>query len=147
VVWEWFYDPVKRNLWSEGVHWSAGSRPTGRTGTGAQNHCAHGGTDSTEMILDWRPFDYATAESSENGKKSMTETVRFEPLPGGGTRLHDTIRVHLPLPRPLRRLVARYILLKQYKYDQVLMKAARLAQEQGELAGPVAETEPARQEA
>jgi hypothetical protein len=147
VVWEWFHDPAKRNLWSEGVHWSPGRRPTGRTGTGAQNHCAHGAGDTTEIILDWRPFDYATAKSTENGKKSMTETVRFEPLPGGGTRLHDAIQIHTSLPRPLRRLVARYMLLKKYKYDQLLMQAARLAAEQDELQQPVAVTEPVRQAA
>lgn len=147
VAWEWVHDPAKRNLWSEGVHWSPGKRPTGRTGTGAQNHCAHGGHDTTEMILDWRPFDYATTESLENGKRSMTETVRFEPLPGGGTRLHDAIRVHFPLPRPLRRLVARYIFFKQLQYDQVLLRVARLAEEQGDAAAPILEAESALQEA
>jgi hypothetical protein len=148
VAWEWFHDPVRRNLWGAGVRWSAGRRPAGRTGTGAQNHCAHGAAgDSTEVVLDWRPFDYSTSESSENGKKNMTETARFEPLPGGGTRLHDAIQIHLPLPRPLRRLVARYMFLKKYKYDQLLMRAASLAQGQDELEQPAAEPEPAPQDA
>ena len=147
VAWEWVHDPAKRNLWGGGVHWSPGRRPTGRTGTGAQNHCAHGGSDTTEMILDWRPFDYTTTESSENGRPNLTETMRFEPLPHGGTRLHDAIQIHMPLPRRLRRLVARFALLRMYKYDQLLMDAARRADEQASLVQPIPESEPAPQEA
>lgn len=130
VAWEWFHDPAKRNLWSPQVRWSAGDRPAGRTANGSQNHCAHGNGSSVEVVLDWRPFEYSTAESFENGKKNMTETARFEPLPDGGTRLTDSIQINVPLPRPLRRIMARQILLKRYKYDQMLRDAARMAQEQ-----------------
>jgi len=141
ITWEWIHDPAKRNLWSKGVHWSAGERPAGRTGSGARNHCAHGGGVITESVLDWRPFDYSTTESTENGKKTMTQTMRLEPLPGGGTRLHNAIRLHIPLPAPLRRIAARQMLLKKYKYDQVLILAARLAGEHGSLEQTVGEAE------
>jgi hypothetical protein len=79
VTWEWLQDPVRRNLWTEGVKWSMGDRPRGRAGKGASNHCAHGKGMSTEVTLDWRPFEYSTIESFENGVKKMTETLRFEP--------------------------------------------------------------------
>jgi hypothetical protein len=130
IAWEWFHDPARRNQWSQGVQWSALERPGGRTSSGARNHCAHGGGGSTEVVLDWRPFEYSTLESSQNGKKVMTETVRFKPLPGGGTRLSDAIQLHMPmpLPRPLRRMIARQMLQK-VKYDQMLLEAARLAKE------------------
>jgi hypothetical protein len=109
---------------------SIGIQETGlEGGQGASNHCAHGKSLSTEVTVDWRPFEYSTADSYENGKKTFSETLRFEPLPTGGTRVHDIMQVHLPLPRFLRRMMARYVLVHQMKYDQLLAKAARLAGE------------------
>lgn len=130
VTWEWLQDPNRRNLWNTGVHWSRGDRPRGRAGSGASNHCAHGKTVSTEVTLDWRPFEYASMDSYVEGKKMFSETVRLEPLPGGGTRVTEFARLHMPLPRPLRRMVARFIFLNRYKYKQLLQKAAQLAGEE-----------------
>ncbi len=130
MTWEWIQDPVKRNLWVEHVHWSPGDRPKGRAGRGASNHCAHGKSLSTEVVLDWRPFEYSTADSFENGKKTVSETLRLEPLPNGGTRVHDIMQVHMPLPRFLRRIGAYIMLVHQVKYNQLLEKAARLAGEE-----------------
>lgn len=129
VTWEWLQDPVKRNLWNGHVHWSSGDRPNGRTGSGASNHCAHGGGVSTEVIVDWHPFEYSTTESYEKGKKMFSETIRLEPLPEGGTRLHDIVRLHFPLPGFLRRVLARHIFLRVHKFDRLLTDAARLAGE------------------
>jgi len=130
VTWEWLQDPGKRNIWSGDVHWYSGDRPRGRTGSGASNHCAHGKSLTTEVTLDWRPFEYSTVESYENGKKQFSETFRLEPLPDGGTHVTNFSRVYLPLPRALRRIVARMILLNKYKYDQLVRKAAQLAGEE-----------------
>jgi hypothetical protein len=130
LTWEWIQDPVKRNLWVNHVHWFRGDRPKGRAGRGASNHCAHGKSLSTEVTLDWRPFEYSTIDSFENEKKTFSETLRFEPLPGGGTRVHDIMQMHIPLPRFLRRIGAYIMLVYQVKYDQMLEKAARLAGEE-----------------
>ena len=128
VAWEWIQDPDKRNQWTGGhVHWSLGERPNGRAGVGSSNHCAHGKTLSTEVMVDWRPFEYSTADSFENGKKTFTETFRFEPLPDGGTRVHDLMVMHMPMPRFLRRLMIRFILLYQHHYDEAFANAARMA--------------------
>jgi class 3 adenylate cyclase len=130
VAWDWIQDPVKRNIWTGGhVHWTVGDRPLGRRGTGASNHCAHGKSLSTEVILDWRPFDYSTTDSFADGKKTFSETIRFEQLPNGCTRVHDLMQVHMPMPRFLRRMMARYVILNQHHYDQALQEAARLARE------------------
>ena len=67
VTWEWIQDPVKRNLWGGHIHWYAGDRPKGRAGKGASNHCAHGKSLSTEVTLDWHPFEYSTVDSFANG--------------------------------------------------------------------------------
>jgi hypothetical protein len=136
ITWEWLQDPGRRNLWNPGVHWSRGDRPGGRAGSGASNHCAHGKTVSTEVTLDWRPFEYSTLESYVDGKKMFTETSRLEPLPGGGTRVTELARIHAPLPRPLRRIMARWIFINQYKYDRLLQKAAQLAGEEYRAKNP-----------
>jgi hypothetical protein len=131
VTWEWLQDPNKRNVWMGGhARWYSGDRPKGRAGSGASNHCAHGKTVSTEVTLDWRPFEYSTTDSFENGKKTFSETFRFEPLPNGGTRVHNYSRMIMPLPRWLRRIIARMVVLKQMKYDQGVAKAAQLAGEE-----------------
>ena len=131
-TWEWLQDPVRRNLWSNGRVWSNGTRPDGRTGSGASNHCAHGKSVVTETILDWRPFEYATLESGENGKTLMTDTVRLTPLPDGGTRLSDSMVMNIPAPRWLRRLIGNFMMTRIYKFDQALRQAARLAGEEAD---------------
>ena len=132
VTWEWLQDPGRRNVWGGGVHWTSGDRPKGRAGAGASNHCAHGKTVSTEVTVDWRPFDYSTIDSYENGKKIFSETIRLEALPNGGTRLHDYCQLHLPLPQWLRKIAARAIMIYHFKYDQLLRRAAQLAGEEYE---------------
>ena len=131
VVWDWLNDNQKRNVWAQSAgHFSALDRPNGRTGVGARNHCAHGKGGSTETILDWRPFDYFTLETRE-GEMTQFETFRLEPLPGNRTRLHDAIKMSLPLPfalpRWLNRPLARFMMLNMIKYDQLIANVARLA--------------------
>ncbi len=131
VTWEWIQDPLKRNLWMQGhVKWTVGDRPSGRAGKGASNHCAHGESISTEVTLDWRPFEYSTVDSYEKNKRTMSETIRLEPLSNGGTRVHDLMQLHIPLPRFLRRPIARFVLMRQMHYDRFLQKAVELAGEE-----------------
>lgn len=131
ITWEWVQDPDKRNQWNGGhVVWSSGERPNGRAGVGASNHCAHGKSNSTEVIVDWHPFEHSTADSFENGKKVFTETVRLEPLPGGGTRVHDLLRMHSPLPRFIRSAMLRLVMLNQHHFDEKIKDAARMAEEE-----------------
>ncbi len=134
VAWEWFQNPEKRNVVMPEVHWYMGDRPLGRSGIGASNHCAHGGGLSTEVIVDWHPFEYSTTESYDKGKKMFTETERFEALPNRCTRMHVLILLNLPLPRFARRMMAKRILLNTHHYDQVLMNSAKLAGEQYQAA-------------
>jgi hypothetical protein len=132
VAWDWIQDPVKRNLWGHDVVWSNGDRPGGRVRSGASNHCAHGkGNVSTEVVIDWRPFEYSTTEVLENGKKVMTETFRFEPLPNGDTRVYDIMRMEMPLPGFIRRMVGR-IFARTMHMEEMLVKAARMAREDAE---------------
>jgi uncharacterized protein YndB with AHSA1/START domain len=131
VTWEWIHNPDKRNLWNGGhVTWSAGDRPRGRPGIGSSNHCAHGNSSSTEVIVDWHPFEYYTAHSLEKGKHTLTETMRFEPLPNGGTRVRDAAKMHMPIPRFIRRAILKHVIISQSHYDKAMALAARLANEE-----------------
>ena len=131
VTWEWLHNPDKRNIWN-GNHltWSMGERPQGRSGIGSSNHCAHGKSVSTEVIVDWHPFEYYTAHSFENGKHTATETIRFETLPNGGTRIHDALKMHMPIPRFIRSPMVKFVLITHYHYDESMALAARLANEE-----------------
>ncbi|MGQ0600869.1 MAG: DUF2652 domain-containing protein [Anaerolineales bacterium] len=143
VVWEWLSDPNLRNVWTagHGAVWSVGARPEGRTGVGARNHCAHGGSEAVETILDWRPFDYYSFETLDRGMVQL-ETMQLEPLPDGrGTRLHDHIQWKTDLPRWLRRPLLNFMMNGMMKYDQMLANAARMLGE--EFARQKAEAAPA----
>jgi hypothetical protein len=65
----------------------------------------------------------------------FSETFRLEPLPDGGTHVTNFSRIHMPLPSPVRRIVARMILLNKFKYDQLVRRAAQLAGEEYKRSG------------
>lgn len=129
AVWEWMTDIKLRNIWSEGHGvWSERSLPTGRTGVGTQSHCAHGKGkgDAFETFLDWRPFDYYTAETNDNGTV-LKETIQLELLPDGKTtRMYDNMQVKMPLPTPLRKAALAFMMNWVIKYPEVMANAARL---------------------
>ena len=131
VTWEWIHNPDKRNIWNGGhVTWSTGDRPQGRPGVGSSNHCAHGKSVSTEVIVDWHPFEYFTTHSFENGKHVFTETVNFEALSNGGTRVRDALKMHMSIPRFIRSAMVKYVIFTQHHYDKAMELAARLANEE-----------------
>src|SRR5579859_3442354 len=113
-------DPAHRDRWMPGVHWSAGTRPGGRTGPGAQNHCAHGKNQSSlEVIVDWKPFSYATAHQFFGKDSYWAVTYRLTALANGrGTHLHIALRgVIGKLPRGLAHPVT-LVMLAISKYRQ-----------------------------
>ena len=65
VVWDWLNDTDKRTRWTMHTAWAAVTRPGGRTGPNASNHCAT--FNAIEYILDWRPFDYYTVRITRRG--------------------------------------------------------------------------------
>lgn len=89
VVWEWATDPVRRPQFVPGVL-RVDEASAGRRGVGTTNHCMHGEGVTLEEILDWRPFDYFTLQTTlPNGLSAtiMEELVETE----AGT--HVVIRV------------------------------------------------------
>lgn len=114
AVWAWMNDPYKRSLWNEGTKWSLELGSAGRTSAGARNHCAHGGGESIETVLDWRPFDYFTVETELGGRLVLRSTTQLEPLPGGrGTHVAVRALLRTPFPRWLSRLLAK-VMVRQF---------------------------------
>jgi hypothetical protein len=128
VVWDWLNDPQKRTRWMHERTWKAGERLGGRTGVGARNHCAHGSTNAVETILDWRPFDYMTAEQRPNPKSRMVETIQLESLPDGRTRMSNHIKLEMGLPPWLKRPFVRHLITREarYKSDEIHAGLARM---------------------
>jgi len=132
VAWHYLTDPGKKSKAFNGFAiFTPKSRPGGRSGPGASNHCAHGKDyqgSTIETFLDWRPFEYLTVESVE-GKMVLRETYRFEPsIDGRETRLQVfTQIVSMPLPRWLKRLfiklfVAQKLTFPYYALAQLIAK-------------------------
>lgn len=121
VLWEWLNDPLKRNMWMDGVTWTARARPGGRTGPGATNHCAHGKGGSVEHIVDWRPFEYFSTETKA-GVMTMVETVALTPTTEG-TDLSHRVRIEMPLPRflikPVTTMVVRNIMRMEERWERI----------------------------
>lgn len=131
VTWEWIHNPEKRNIWNGGyVTWSTGDRPQGRPGVGSSNHCAHGKSVSTEVMVDWHPFEYYTAHTIENGKHVFTETMSFEALPNGGTHVRHAIQMHMSIPRFIRSAIMKNVIITQHHYDKAMALAVQLANEE-----------------
>jgi hypothetical protein len=57
-----------------------------RRAVGATNHCMHGKDAVVEEVLDWRPFDYYSVNSTMNtpgGPVHFLSTVELEPMVDG----------------------------------------------------------------
>lgn len=110
MVWQLLTDPrMLTQTMREDGHWSAISRPSGRAGVGARNHCVHGKGVMVYTYLDWRPFQYYTAEAVE-GKMTHWEMFQVEPsINGGHTKFTVRIKVIAPLPRWIRRIMVAFM--------------------------------------
>ena len=65
VVWAWLNTPELRGQWLTGTTWTQGLRPGGRTGIGAENHCAHSTGSAVERVIAWHPFESFTTETRQ----------------------------------------------------------------------------------
>ncbi len=130
VVWEWMNDIQKRLLWETFDDIRPIIRPGGRTGTGAQNHCAHGKNIAPEKVVDWHPFEHYTLDYSM-GIRSQ----HLEPIPNG-TRLNIYFKLKMPLPGFLNRLMAGFM-SRMSKVDEQFDTLVRLIEEEANKSGEV----------
>jgi len=121
TVWEWMNDIQKRLQW-EGSEIRPLIRPGGRTGVGAQNHCAHGKNVSVQTVLDWHPFESYTIDASMVVMSCRLEEGRDE------TQVNVYFKLKMPLPRWLTRPLARFM-FKQMKLEEYYDTLARLIAE------------------
>jgi len=122
AVWDWLADTRKRTQWMLGSDWVSDTRPEGRTGPQASNHCAT--YSAIEHVLDWRPFDYYTVRITSRGVDALM-TVELTPS-DRGTRLAWRVQVELPFPRWLLRRVARMLIRRRMRLDEGFDEMARL---------------------
>jgi class 3 adenylate cyclase len=113
IVWDWLNDIQKRLQWEVYDDIRPVLRPGGRIGAGASNHCAHGKDVVLEKIVDWRPFEYYTAEYPMG-----IRSHHLLSLPEG-TRLSVYFKLKMGLPRWLTRFISnmmnkRFRIYKQY---------------------------------
>ncbi|HEX6890710.1 MAG TPA: DUF2652 domain-containing protein [Chryseolinea sp.] len=127
ALWDWGNDPKKRSAWSMESDWRIGLRPSGRRGKGATNHCAN--SKVTEMVLDYRPFEYYTS-SMGRGPVKFTLTVNYEKIPYG-TRLSWHVKMNSILPGVIRRFICRMMLEKGLRMKQGFEKLFQLVCEEG----------------
>jgi hypothetical protein len=120
TVWDWMNDIQKRLQWD--LHEIRPLiRPGGRTGPGAQNHCAHGKNVTVETVLDWHPFESYTISTS-----MMVSSYRLEEGVDE-TRIHMYFKLKmLPrwLARPLMRLASKLSKLEE-RYDTLARLIAK----------------------
>ena len=145
TLWEYINEPARRDAWTPGRHWTAGDRPRGRTGPGAQNHCAHGhGETLTEEVLDYKPFEYVTTRQALDAKRFLIVTNTLTAAADGrSTHLHTAMSGQLVnLPRALAGPISR-LMLYAVKFPQTYDTLADLLKREAIVAQPAEAAAPA----
>jgi hypothetical protein len=126
LLWEWANDPRKRTLWSIGSDWEVRSQPNGSSRKGASNHCIN--SKVIEKILDYRPFQYYTSTMGR-GIANFILTVKFDEI-DSGTRLYWHVKMNGILPKLLRRLICKMIIMKGMQVPKGFELLSRLVEEE-----------------
>ena len=133
ILWEWFIDIAKRELWMKEKTWKKGERPKGRMNIGATNHCIHGkDASTTEVIVDWRPFEYYTYEMTAK-PFLIISTLRFIENEEG-TEFHEIVKLNNKWPKFLKKLIVKFIALKVMKVYEGYKKIEMLSKPQQVIA-------------
>jgi hypothetical protein len=91
VAWEWLNDPQRRRRWEDLVV-APQVLPGGRSGIGEVSHCSRGTDVMVTTVLDLRPFEYFTVQSSRPPSEAATVTsYRLIPVEKGRTELQVTV--------------------------------------------------------
>jgi len=112
-LWQMVTSPETMNaIGNYQVTWSAFTRPHGRSGVGAVNHCAHGKGELQTTIIDWKPFDYFVQQGMD-GNSKWYDLYEIHPLPGGDRSIL-TLRwkSDMNLPRWVGKLMGKSMVRK-----------------------------------
>ena len=133
-VWNYLNDPSHRIKWerTQGVQGS-----DGRPAIGRQNLCVDGSRTFTEILLDWKPFDYYSVarvlpfgNKKGAGIQALT-TFKLNPTTSGGTNLQIYCKVRSALPNWAVRFIARSI-LRYMKIEPAYINLSNLLTGAGE---------------
>ena len=122
-LWQMLTSPEILNaLANYTVTWSAFTRPKGRTGVGAVNHCAHGKGTLQTTIVDWKPFDYYT-QYTVSGKQKWHDFYEIKPLAGknGSILICRWKTEDMGLPRWIIKLLGKFMVQKVHNvfFEQI----------------------------
>lgn len=82
-LWMWFTDPRKRLEWQTDIT-GIDEIVDGRRGVGTVNHCAHGGFETIQQVVDWQPFgSFTTRDEVDDEGALLVSTTVFTPLEDG----------------------------------------------------------------
>jgi len=104
-LWQFITSTDTLNAISTNVKWSVAKRSGGRTGIGAQNHCAHGGGVMKLTFVDWHPFTYITGHGVD-GNLKFFQMYEIQPL---GNKLASILTFRLKFDMRIPRWVGRLI--------------------------------------
>jgi class 3 adenylate cyclase len=127
-VWNYLNDPSSRIKWEtiENIR-----EPDERPAIGRQSLCVEGNKTFTEVLLDWKPFDYySVARVLPYGNKKgigvqALTTFKLNPTANGGTNLQIYCKVRSTLPTWAMRFIARYI-LRYMKIEPAYLNLSKL---------------------
>jgi hypothetical protein len=123
-VWEWLTDPSRRMVWEELNRIESTEE---RRGIGTENRCLGENRTFTEIVLDWKPFDYystiKTPRISDGSKLPIgtISTFKLDRTKNGGTNLQIYCKVKAPLPKWITQRIAGH-LLRFLKADKAYSK-------------------------
>jgi uncharacterized protein YndB with AHSA1/START domain len=86
LAWEYVTDPNFRKKWFLANMVTANTNDKGRMGIGTTYICAHGRYKISQVIIDWRPFEYVTIDTAMPMKGAQRHTTQLTPH-GSGTRV------------------------------------------------------------
>lgn len=133
-VWNYLNDPSYRIKWEpiQGLE-ESDERPA----IGRQNLCVDGSRAFTEILLDWKPFDYYSVarvlpfgNKKGAGIQALT-TFKLNPTASGGTNLQIYCKVRSALPNWAVRLIAKSV-LRYMKIEPAYINLSNLLTTAGE---------------
>jgi len=89
--------------------------------------------ESTETILDWRPFDYFTSQSEDPSMKGVTRMHTYQLVPvdeGRATEIHYHFVMNAKIPRLIKKPLVNFMVVKMFKMRENLDTMARFSEEE-----------------
>jgi uncharacterized protein YndB with AHSA1/START domain len=129
VIWDYITEPEHFRCWCNADSLYTTGKQKGRMGVGGANHCAHGKENITQTIVDWKPFEYLTVDTTLPMGGLARYTIYLKPT-ANGTQVSFILSPEHRWPNPVKTAVMRLIMKTQQKTfrQQIGAGVARLRQ-------------------